>query len=330
MHKISVIVPVYNASKFLNECIDSLINQTYKNIEIILVNDGSSDNSLEICQSYNDNRIIAIDKKNGGVSSARNKGLKKASGDIITFLDSDDFLELDAIENINNLFNKHNPDVLRFNYKILNGEVQKIDSKLLGFNKNLQEEFLKGNIPAYVHLIAVKKEMIDNLTFDENLIMMEDLLFIIELLNRTNKVFVTDLVTLNYRIHEDSCTNSKTNYKKVIDGILKVNLRLKEIVDEKYVGIMCKTQLNLIYIYFEKMFFDNKSYLEYFLNNDYSLITSYHEKINNTKKEKKIYKCFKHKNEKILLNLFKARYREIKINDIKNSLEKRIYKKKVN
>ena len=95
MHKISVIVPVYNAEKYLNRCVDSILNQTHTNIELILVNDGSIDNSANICDLYatNDSRVHVVHKQNGGVSTARNTGLEIATGDYITFVDSDDYIE---------------------------------------------------------------------------------------------------------------------------------------------------------------------------------------------------------------------------------------------
>ena len=80
MSKVSIIIPVYNVEKYLDKCLKSVLNQTYKNIEIIVINDGSTDNSLKICKKYKDKRIVLIDKENGGVSSARNKGLELASG----------------------------------------------------------------------------------------------------------------------------------------------------------------------------------------------------------------------------------------------------------
>ncbi|MEG2898607.1 MAG: glycosyltransferase, partial [Eubacterium sp.] len=100
MKLISLIIPIYNSEKFLDRCIQSIINQTYKNIEIILVNDGSIDQSLEICQLYKkrDNRIVIINKKNGGVGSARNIGLQKAKGDYIGFIDSDDYIDKETYE----------------------------------------------------------------------------------------------------------------------------------------------------------------------------------------------------------------------------------------
>ena len=92
---VSIVVPVYNAENYLKKCVDSLIQQTYKDIEIILVNDGSTDSSLSICHEYQkiDDRISVIDKENGGASSARNAGIKAAKGDYIMFADSDDFTD---------------------------------------------------------------------------------------------------------------------------------------------------------------------------------------------------------------------------------------------
>lgn len=98
--KVSIIIPVYKVEQYLNQCVDSVINQTYKNIEVILVDDGSPDNCPEICDEYakRDKRIKVIHKVNEGVSSARNIGLKSASGDYILFIDSDDWLEADAVK----------------------------------------------------------------------------------------------------------------------------------------------------------------------------------------------------------------------------------------
>ena len=97
--KISIIVPIYNVEKYLERCINSLINQTYKNIEIILVNDGSTDNSLIICEKYKniDSRIILVNKENGGLSDARNVGIDNSSGNYITFIDSDDYIDDDYV-----------------------------------------------------------------------------------------------------------------------------------------------------------------------------------------------------------------------------------------
>ena len=110
MYKISVIIPVYNVEKYLKECLDSVINQTLKDIEIICVNDGSTDNSLDIIKEYaqNDNRIIVIDKKNAGLGAAYNSGLEVAKGEYIGFVEPDDYISLNMYEN---LFKHANSDV---------------------------------------------------------------------------------------------------------------------------------------------------------------------------------------------------------------------------
>ena len=116
--KITVIVPVYNVEHYLDKCLDSLINQTYKNLEIIVINDGSTDNSGIICQEYaqKDNRIIYIEKENGGQSEARNMGLNRMTGSYVTFVDSDDWVELDYVEVLYNKLIEYQADIAVGNY----------------------------------------------------------------------------------------------------------------------------------------------------------------------------------------------------------------------
>lgn len=116
MRKVTIVVPIYNVSEYLDKCISSLINQTYKEIEIILVNDGSKDNSLDICKKYEqmDHRVRVLDKENGGLSSARNLGIEASTGEYIFFLDGDDFLEKDAIEFAVNKLEINNADIVVF------------------------------------------------------------------------------------------------------------------------------------------------------------------------------------------------------------------------
>ena len=116
--KITVIVPVYNVEHYLNKCLDSLINQTYKNLEIIVINDGSTDNSGIICQEYaqKDSRIIYIEKENGGLSDARNAGLDRMTSSYVTFVDSDDWIEQDYVEVLYNKLTEYQADVSVGNY----------------------------------------------------------------------------------------------------------------------------------------------------------------------------------------------------------------------
>ena len=115
MKKISVLVPIYNVEKYLPECLDSLISQTLKDIEIICINDGSTDSSLQIIKRYakKDSRIIVINKKNSGYGDSMNQGLAKATGEYIAIVESDDYIDEDAWENLYKLAKKHNADIVR-------------------------------------------------------------------------------------------------------------------------------------------------------------------------------------------------------------------------
>ena len=138
MKLISIIIPIYNNEKFISRCLDSIINQTYKKIEIIIVNDGSTDKSLDVISKYEkkDNRIKVINKKNEGVSIARNIGIESSKGDYITFVDADDWLELDAIEKLYIEITEKNVDVVRGNYYI---------NKFISDNANIAKMYELSN-----------------------------------------------------------------------------------------------------------------------------------------------------------------------------------------
>ena len=117
--KISIIVPIYNVELYLERCVESIINQTYKNLEIILVDDGSPDNCFAICDKYEklDSRVKVIHKENGGLSDARNAGLDIAEGEFIVFVDSDDWLEQNALELLYEHVKGFNSDITMFKFK---------------------------------------------------------------------------------------------------------------------------------------------------------------------------------------------------------------------
>ncbi|WP_419725268.1 glycosyltransferase family 2 protein [Terrisporobacter petrolearius] len=140
MSKISVIIPVYNVEKFLRRCLNSVINQTMSDLEIILVDDGSNDNSGEICDEYakNDARIIVIHKENGGVSSARNKGLDIATGEWITFVDSDDYIDTDMYEMLYSNAIEKEVDICACFFKYLTKD------NIILFNPTKEQRSLKG------------------------------------------------------------------------------------------------------------------------------------------------------------------------------------------
>ncbi|HHK7549987.1 TPA: glycosyltransferase family 2 protein, partial [Streptococcus pneumoniae] len=111
---ISIIVPIYNVENYLRMCLDSIQNQTYQNFECLLINDGSPDNSAEICREYvaKDSRFRYFEKENGGLSSARNYGIERAEGTVITFVDSDDWLEGNSLEILYDKMNQYDADVV--------------------------------------------------------------------------------------------------------------------------------------------------------------------------------------------------------------------------
>ena len=182
MPKISIIVPIYNVEKYLTNCIDSILNQTFKDFELILVNDGSTDNSFEICKHYKDidDRICIIDKKNGGLSSARNAGLDIAKGEYIGFVDSDDYIHPQMYELLYNQIIKNKADismcefkkVSEFNKKelsdkvILNQEVEILNNK--------EAVFKLGENGSVTYVIACnklyKKSLFNNIKFKEGII----------------------------------------------------------------------------------------------------------------------------------------------------------------
>lgn len=118
VQKVSVLVPIYNVEKYLRQCLESLVNQTLREIEIICLNDGSTDSSLDIIKEFaqDDERIVIVDKKNSGYGDSMNQGLKKATGEYIAIVESDDFIELDALEKLYKLAKTHDAEVVRANY----------------------------------------------------------------------------------------------------------------------------------------------------------------------------------------------------------------------
>ena len=246
MDKISIIIPVYNASKYLKKCIDSIINQTYRNIEIICINDGSVDNSLEILEKYKekDDRIIIIDKENQGVSAARNDGIKSSTGNYITFVDSDDWLELDAIDTLYKTLIKQQVDVVRGNYyKNYNYDRSKTIGETLDFNKTklyttdndfgvkVIDRLIDGRIQGYVVLLLIRRECVFATSlFIKELKLMEDLVFYVELLNNIQSIYFLDKPLYHYYINSNSCTQAKEYYQRNMYNIEKVNKHLKRVL----------------------------------------------------------------------------------------------------
>ena len=168
---ITVIINVYNGEKFINRCLDSVVNQTYKNIEILIINDGSTDNTLDICKSYKDDRIRIITTENLGLSMSRNIGIDNAKGEYLYFVDVDDWVKLDTIEHLYDLCKKYNVKMSTcktidvFDYNVVVKEtIEKVDkiSNIEMLKKVLLSKERAGNFWNKL----MKKELFQNIRFE--------------------------------------------------------------------------------------------------------------------------------------------------------------------
>lgn len=207
--KVSIIVPIYNAEKKIEKSINSLINQSYKNIEIILIDDGSTDESLEICEKLKnkDDRIKVYSKKNGGVSSARNYGISKSNGKYICFVDSDDTVENDFCEILVKKIEKDNSDLSCCYYNVINNDnMDKITKNIYKNNSDNKYIMIFKNYKGFLWNKLYKKDIIDkyNLKLNEDISMCEDLLFNFQYLEKCNKVSYCNESAYNYFTNDNS------------------------------------------------------------------------------------------------------------------------------
>ena len=236
---ISVIVPVYKVEEYLDKCVESIVNQTYKNLEIILVDDGSPDNCPKMCDDWakKDNRIKVIHKENGGVCSARNSGLDKSKGEWISFVDSDDWVEQDYIADMYNVAIKTNISYVCCGYnRIYSCSVDSINSngELIEFTAmNFVVSLLNvQNGYGFVHMKLFARNCIDNIRFDESLLVGEDALFNVQLCNKTTKMVVYNKVLYNYRLNLNSVVRKYD--KNYINKYTNSMIKMKNYIDENY------------------------------------------------------------------------------------------------
>lgn len=255
--KISVIIPAYNAEKTLCKCLDSIIKQSYKNLEIIIINDGSTDNTLPICNNYSkeDSRIIVLNNKNHGVSYSRNCGVKIASGDYITFVDADDYLDNNCFEKIINKLTS-DIDVFRYNFKVVGGKsftnnIYELKDKKIVINSTtinkLYKHFLtfEEPIPNLVMLLIIRKDIAKKISFNEKLYMMEDANYYIDMFSKINNIYFSDMKSYNYYVNENSVTHNKKNYKKNILGLLDTNKAIMDKISNNISNdLICKINCN--------------------------------------------------------------------------------------
>lgn len=266
---ISIIVPIYNTEKYLHECLDSILNQSYTNFEVLLINDGSTDSSGTICQEYveRDSRFRYFEKDNGGVASARNLGLERSEGTYITFIDSDDWVEFNYLEVLYTALKENDTDVAISTYKRFAQDgvfylrsYSKENDEFLNIGKRNRNSFLEilpklGKLDHSFYSISsklIKREIIGNLLFDEQVSYAEDLNFFFRLyLGVESVVYVRDY-TYIYRTH-DASTSQNFNelkalheleiFKRMFQQIEKMGIttfqyfrRLKNLVASRIAG----------------------------------------------------------------------------------------------
>ncbi|QEO57200.1 glycosyltransferase family 2 protein [Francisella marina] len=223
---ISIIVPVYNTEKYLYRCLFSIVNQTYKNLEIILVNDGSTDNSLKICNSFaaSDSRIVVVDKANHGSSAARNIGLEIFRGEYVAFVDSDDWVSLDYIETLYTNIKKYDADIslvsfVRCDNNYYYGGTNSVEPvETIYQGVDIVKGYLQGNIFLIACASLVSSKFLSNLKFQENIVF-EDVEIFSKIYDLANKVVKSSLVKYFYFSRGDS--HSETMYKEFNSNHLK-------------------------------------------------------------------------------------------------------------
>lgn len=245
MIKISVIVPVYNVEKYIEKCLETLVNQTIDGIEIIIVNDGSKDSSKKIIEKFTEKyseKIVYLEKENGGLSDARNYGISYAKGEYIAFLDSDDYVELDTYEKMYKLAKEENSEMVECNFYWEYPNKMKVD---IGQKYKTKKEMLqKVRVVAWNKLI--KKEVLEKskIQFPKGY-RYEDVEFTYKLIPYLNKVSFLDKPCIHYVQRTSSISNSQNERTKEIFNVLS---NVIEFYKEKEIYEEYKEELEYVYV----------------------------------------------------------------------------------
>ena len=224
--KVSVILPVYNVEKYLRQCLDSVVTQSYRNLEIILVDDGSPDHCPEICDEYaaRDGRIKVIHKENGGVSQARNTGLRAASGEWISWIDPDDWVSVHFIQYMLNYALEYDADIVicgRYeeyadSRRVFNPEFRKMNSE-----QAIKELLPDDEIRNYMVDKLCRAKLFQGLSFPENYRVLEDLALVYRLFLRAGLIVCCPDANYHYRIHNEGLSHNS----KLFDPLLLYHIR---------------------------------------------------------------------------------------------------------
>jgi len=256
MPKVSVIVPVYNAEKYLNQCISSIANQTMKDIEIIAINDGSFDNSLiilnELLLKYK-GKLKIFNKENGGAGSARNIGIENANGEFIKFVDADDYLKLDILEKMYTLAKDYNVSLVRGNYKTILGPLKLEDkcswsdikgSKIVNVREN--KDYFVTETPGIGNKL-IKRDLLGDLRFPEKT-KWEDLAIMPVVIASSEKVFHMDDDIYNYRVNMNTTIKDFINAIPNILDIFKCLNKVSSEMEKRKINNEYQKQIESLYI----------------------------------------------------------------------------------
>lgn len=266
---VSVIIPAYNIEDYIGRCLDSIISQTYKNLEIIVVDDGSRDHTGEILDNYakKDRRIKVIHKENGGVSSARNKGIEVAEGDYIGFIDGDDLIEPEMYKILVDLLEEENADIAHCGYQMVfpdrvdyyhNTGKKKIQTTEEGLKDLLSGEMIE---PGLVNKLY-KKELIKNCRLDETVKINEDLLMNYQLFKLSQKSVYYDITPYSYMIRSSSATGANSLITKREDSLRVLNQIKDDCINNNLLTNIYKRYIYLLMAICRDDLKD-RSYMEY-------------------------------------------------------------------
>lgn len=233
---VSVIIPAFNSKQFISKCIDSVIAQSYKNIEIIVVNDGSTDNTTDIVKKYNN--VILLNKKNGGLCSARNLGVENATGKYVVFVDSDDFIEKDFVMNFVNHSSNSDEELIMCDF-LVNGVKESSNCQYMEMNdkETIFSQFLRGGIYNRTVNKMYPLKLLKQQKFPEGRDMLEDAYFTSHILEKCNRVIRTPYPGYNYIRHSGAMTRVKLNQKQLTSYYS--NLLEKDVIISKYISNSC-------------------------------------------------------------------------------------------
>lgn len=220
MPKLSIILPVYNSEKYLSQCIDSVISQSFADFELIIINDGSTDSSGEICNVYakKDNRIKVIHQNNRGVSFARKLGIEQSDSEWLGFIDSDDWIESDTLKIAYDTAIKEESDIVCFG---IQKATQTEKTSIEFFNSDIYTNFLY--YPVYMNSFCnklIKKSLFEDIDFGIGIITAEDLLVLFQLFHFAKKVSYIENVLYNYRCNSESVSNTPLTKQKVLSDCI--------------------------------------------------------------------------------------------------------------